>query len=200
VGPSQPPSVAPTVSPLHPSLPPTPLPSQPPTENPRAPTTAPTKQPEAVQSEPQQEEVVGVTVVFAAAAGPAAVQLAILSEDMCYSDVYSERVLGEKVAWPLHPLRFRIGGSQRAGAVVGNSILLLGGILMQWAVVSALSSAGHQGINSRLKFPGLGFLAGTVLYAATTNSASWLIMRADRSVAGALVGVVGVVVVTIPRL
>eukprot|EP01065_Artemidia_motanka_P024133 TRINITY_DN2875_c0_g5_i1.p1 TRINITY_DN2875_c0_g5~~TRINITY_DN2875_c0_g5_i1.p1 ORF type:complete len:845 (+),score=96.50 TRINITY_DN2875_c0_g5_i1:46-2535(+) len=183
-----------------------------------APTRAPTSPPSAAPTKPptalapderpfvkEEQSVAGVAGVLGAAggAGPAASTLAILVVDTCGNDV-------DSVPWSLHPLRFSIDGSQRAGAVFGNLLLLVGASALHWLAVVVVrwvtsvsprlqrTKAGPEGsvidmdAAPMLKFPSALFIVTLVLYGGVANSAAWLVMRqSTASTKALLIGVSG---------
>eukprot|EP01062_Namystynia_karyoxenos_P040092 TRINITY_DN29223_c2_g1_i1.p1 TRINITY_DN29223_c2_g1~~TRINITY_DN29223_c2_g1_i1.p1 ORF type:complete len:1555 (+),score=222.97 TRINITY_DN29223_c2_g1_i1:75-4739(+) len=204
--PSRPPRVAPSARPSGgPTSSPVPVPSAAPSDPPTAlPTSEPSAYtPSAAVAAEQDTAGAAAAVGAAGAAGPAAAQLAVLAEDPCFN-------ARDEVPWVLHILRFKVAGSQKAGSVVGNAAILIFLIFGHGAAVRSFGFLSRKvGFNppeddvkgppaARLRFPALAFIVGTVLYAGTTNSACFLVLRYDRVSASQLgVGIVGTLFITL---
>eukprot|EP01065_Artemidia_motanka_P050503 TRINITY_DN8659_c3_g1_i1.p1 TRINITY_DN8659_c3_g1~~TRINITY_DN8659_c3_g1_i1.p1 ORF type:complete len:1056 (+),score=284.00 TRINITY_DN8659_c3_g1_i1:73-3240(+) len=183
---------APTASPAAESPSPSRPPSRRPTSSPRTPSVAPTRRPSAGPAlKPIAADTINphrdaaATAMTAAAvaavlAGPAPgmASLSLLSDDLCGSDVPEA---GLSII--LHPLRFEVAGSQDAGCVVGNTLIVLALSLLhvgtQELLLPALKRRGRDPalFTAMTKQPGCFFIILVTLYQGVTLASARLLVR-----------------------
>eukprot|EP01062_Namystynia_karyoxenos_P046905 TRINITY_DN35282_c0_g1_i1.p1 TRINITY_DN35282_c0_g1~~TRINITY_DN35282_c0_g1_i1.p1 ORF type:complete len:545 (+),score=42.92 TRINITY_DN35282_c0_g1_i1:112-1635(+) len=169
--PSGPPTLAPTSAPAEPtdapstrpSTAPSQLPSTTPSRRPssdpsaspsRSPTEAPTvRLPTLEAAAPEATTAITSTAAFLAS--PSAGQLALIGGVHCDAVFRQQNKTQDPLPFPLHPLRFDVGGSRELGCVVGNAVLLVVTFclsLIPLAVLRRLDDSG-DGMISAVEAP-----------------------------------------------
>eukprot|EP01062_Namystynia_karyoxenos_P084419 TRINITY_DN9928_c0_g2_i1.p1 TRINITY_DN9928_c0_g2~~TRINITY_DN9928_c0_g2_i1.p1 ORF type:complete len:1236 (+),score=152.78 TRINITY_DN9928_c0_g2_i1:80-3787(+) len=177
--PSQPPTVAPTRVPLTrpPSAPPSASPLPSPSASPLPPTASP-RPPGVAAADPS---LTGSTVYASFALGsmldapPGMGGMALTAGTGCPN-------AETELSFILHPLRFRVADNVFAGAVVGNSGIVVGLALLAFLLRGAVGAVGRrmgrtpEQTAALFKFPGSLFKPCTVLYQGAVYASGRLLL------------------------